>query len=132
MAKERKKRVILANPDEPRAGDFAFQFYDKAHPTHGDRETVNRLRRELRGLAGEHVTMTFNGKRTDPDTGDRHRFRIRRTFKLENYRSVFGPGSAFASAIHYIRDEHSDEELVIDTFSIEEADDFDEDEEFDE
>ncbi len=132
MAKERRKRVVLANPDEPRAGDYAYGLYDKSHPVHGDPATIKRLRDSLKGLRGEEVTMTFRGKRLDPDTGAAKRFRIKRTFTLNSYRDVFGPGSAYASAVHFIRDAHSGDELVVDDFVIEESEYGDEDSEYDE
>lgn len=120
MAREEhgKRRVLLANPDEPAAGDFAYMLYDKAHPIHGDPETINRFRRELRGLRGQEVTLKMRGSRLD-DEGNERRFVARRTFTLNRYSDVFGAGSAFASALHDVRERHSDEELTIYEVSIE-------------
>lgn len=116
MARERKeRRFIVANPDEPKTGDFEYSLYDKAHPTHGDPETIAYMKKGLRGLRGERLKMTFNGSHIDED-GTPHRFRIQRTFNYRNYTDVFGPGSAYASAIHAVRDKYSNETLV--TYSI--------------
>lgn len=131
MARERKKRVVLMNPDEPRAGDYAYQLYDHTHPLNGEPETVSRMRKALKGLRGEEVTLTFNGQHISED-GEKRRFSIKRTFTLNRYADVFGPGSAFASAIHYVRDKHSGDELLVHNFTIEESDFGDEDSEYDE
>ncbi len=129
MAKERGKRVVIANPDEPRAGDYAFSLYDNTHPDRGDPATVARMKAALRGLRGEEVTMVFKGKHTSADTGEAKRFTVKRKFTLTSYRDVFGPGSAFASAVHWVRDKYSDDELTIDSFEIEESSYGDEDSE---
>lgn len=128
LAKERhpKRRVILANPDEPRAGDYSYGIYDKAHPVFGDKATVDYFRGQLRGLRGERVTMKVNGVRVDED-GESHRFVIRRTFTLNRYSDVFGPGSAYGSAIHAQREAHSDDTLVTHSLTIEPATDEDDD-----
>lgn len=126
-----KKRVILANPEEPRAGDYSYGLYDKAHPIYGDPETVKRIRGELRGLRGETVTMTFTGAHID-DSGKARKFRVQRTFQLNSYSDVMGPGSAYASAVKYIRDKHSEETLVTYGITVETADASDEDSESDE
>jgi hypothetical protein len=116
------KRVVLTNPDEPRAGDYAFQLYDNAHPINGDPETIARMKAALRGLRGEEVTMVFKGHRVDSDTGETKRFRVTRNFTLNSYSDVFGPGSAYASAAHYVRDKYSSDELLMDSIEIEEYD----------
>lgn len=129
MATERPaRRVIPTNPDEPKAGDYSYGLYDKAHPVFGDPDTVAYFKRELRGLRGEHVTVTFKGVRIDDD-GETRRFNVRRTIKYNQYSDMFGPGSAFASATHAIRERHSDETLVTQQIIIEHAsdeDDYDE------
>lgn len=109
------KRLILVNPDEPRAGDYAYSLYDKAHPYTGDPETIAHFKKELAGLRGERVRLVFNGMRKDAD-GNEHRFRLTRTFNFRNYKDVFGPGSAYARALHAQRDKHSDDQFV--TFSV--------------
>lgn len=128
MAIERKRRVVLANPEEPKAGDFAYGFYDRTHPVDGDPEEIARMKRAIRGLLGETVTMRFGGEHIDDD-GMSKKFTITRRFKLTNYDSVFGPGSAYASAIHTIRDKYSSDELVITKFTIDVASGDDEDSE---
>lgn len=120
MAKERKARVILVNPDEPRAGDYSYGLYDKAHPIFGEAETIAYMKQQLRGLRGEEVTMTFKGIRID-DEGTSRRFTVARTFKLRQYSDVFGPGSAYASAIHAVRERHSAETLVTHSITVEAA-----------
>lgn len=126
MPKEREpnRRIILANPDEPRAGDYSYGLYDKAHPVFGERETIDYLRKQLRGLRGERVTARFNGARIDEE-GNTRRFVVKRTFKLNRYSDLFGPGSAYASAVHAVRDRHSDETLVTHSITIEPAGDDD-------
>lgn len=124
MAQERKnRRFILANPDEPQAGDYAYGLYEKAHPIRGDAETVSHFKKELAGLRGERVTLFFNGKRIDAETDKEHTFRLQRTFVFRKYADVFGAGSAYASAIHFMRDAHSDDELLIMSIALEIADD---------
>jgi hypothetical protein len=131
MAEERKKRVVIVNEDEPKAGNYAYKFYDNTHPIRGDAEEIARMRKSLRGLRGEEVTMVFKGQHID-SKNNKKRFTVRRTFTLNSYSDAFGPGSAYASAIHYIRDKHSDDQLNVMNFSIEEADSGDEDSEYDE
>ena len=114
------KRIILANPTEPRAGDYAYGLYDKAHPVTGDPETIQRLRSSLRGLRGQDVTVTFNGAHIDSG-GKIHRFRIKRSLTLNAYSDIFGPGSAYASAVKTVRDKHSDELLVTYGITVEPA-----------
>lgn len=122
------RRFALVNPDEPRSGDFAYGLYEKAHPIRGDAETIAYYKKALKGLRGRRVKLTFNGKRVDPESGKERNFRVQRTFQFRKYSDVFGSGSAYASAIHVIRDAHSDEELAVLSISIEEADDSDDDE----
>lgn len=128
MKERHAKRRVLANPDEPRAGDFQYSLYDKAHPVHGDPDTIARLKKELRGLRGEKVTVVFKGAHVDEE-GTAHRFRLQRTFNYRQYGDMFGPGSAYADAVHFIRDKYSNEELVTYSFDVEVADDDDENEE---
>jgi hypothetical protein len=118
MTEERhgRRRILIANPDEPRAGDYAYQLYDKAHPVFGDPEVIASMRRQLRGLRGETVVMRVKGAHIDED-GTVHRFTARRTFVMNRYSDVFGPGSAYASMVHAVREKHSDEVLV--TYAIE-------------
>lgn len=118
MAKERKARVIVVNPDEPRAGDYSYGLYDKAHPVFGEPDTIDYMKKQLRGLRGEDVVMTFKGIRID-DEGNEKRFTVRRAFTMRQYSDVFGPGSAYASAIHAVRERHSDETLVTHTLTVE-------------
>jgi hypothetical protein len=118
--KPTEKRQILANPDEPRAGDYSYGLYDKAHPVYGDPSTINHLKGQLRGLRGKTVTATFSGARIDDD-GTKRRFTAKRTFVLNRYTDMFGPGSAYSSAIHDVRDRHSDETLVTYSITIEVA-----------
>lgn len=128
MAREKlpQRRIIIANPDEPRAGDYTYGIYEKAHPVHGDPKTQNYFRSQLRGLRGDRVSMHVKGIRIDED-GNEKRFSVKRTFTLNRYSDVFGPGSAYASAVHAIRDKHSDDTLVTTSLVIEPADDDDED-----
>jgi hypothetical protein len=116
------KRHIVVNPDEPRAGDFAFTLYDASHPIHGRPDVVSRLKSELRGLRGEEVTVRIRGARIDPDTQEERRFTVRRSFTMNRYSDVFGPGSAYHDAIRAIRDRHSNDELVVYSFDIETED----------
>jgi hypothetical protein len=125
------KRVILANDNEPRAGDFAFDFYRKAHPVTGDSETVGRLKSELKGLRGQEITVKFNGKHIDSDSGDVKKFVVTRRLTYRQYADLFGPGSAYASAASYIRDKYSNDTLVIGTITIDDESDED-DNEYDE
>ncbi len=112
LAKEREaKRIILANPDEPRAGDYSYGLYDKAHPVFGEAETIAYMKKQLRGLKGERITVEFKGVRIDDD-GESKRFTVKRTGTYRQYSSMFGPGSLYASAMHAVRERHSDETLV--------------------
>lgn len=126
MPIERKKRVIIANPDEPRAGDYAYSFYDKTHPVFGQAEDIARMKKEIRGLRGETVTMRFSGRHKAQGEPEK-KFTITRVFKLTGYDSVFGPGSAYGSAIHTIRDKYSNDKLVIDKITIDATSGGDED-----
>jgi len=126
---EEKKRVVIANEDEPKTGDYAYNFYDNTHPLNGQPEEIARMRRALRGLKGEEVTLTFKGLWKDAETGREHAFKVRRTFQLNTYRDAFGPVSAYASAIRYVRDKHSDDVIAIQSIVIEEAEPGDEDSE---
>jgi hypothetical protein len=122
------KRVVIVNEDEPRTGDYAYNFYDNTHPVNGDAAEIARMRRALRGLRDKDVTLTFRGNWQD-DNGVEHNFRVRRTFQLHTYRDAFGPGSAYASAIRYVRDKHSDNVINIVSFVIEESEPGDQDSE---
>jgi hypothetical protein len=116
VARERHpRRLVLANPDEPKTGDYEFGLYEKAHPHFGDKETVARIKKGLRGLRGEKVRMFLKGSHGDGE--EVQRFRIQRTFNYRRYSDVFGPGSAYASAIHAVKDKYSDQQLV--TYSLE-------------
>lgn len=101
------RRRIVVNPDEPRTGDFAYQFYDKAHPHFGDQSTINRVRRELRGLRGKRVTVVVHagyGEEGEPEK----RRTFRRTITLKKYGDIFGPGGAYGEMMHELRNEHSE------------------------
>lgn len=115
-----RKRTIIANPDEPNTGDFAYGLYDKAHPVFGDQQTIDYFRGQLKGLRGKEIKTTFRGMRRDED-GTERRFNVTRTFKAKSYNDFFGPGSAYASAMHQVREKYSDEELIILSFEIEEV-----------
>lgn len=117
-----KKRVILANEDEPKTGDYMYGLYDRTHPVFGQKDEIARMRRELRGLGGSRVTLTLNGSRIDEETGEEKRIRIRRTFTMNTYRDIFGPGSAYASAIHSVREKHSGDVIITHSLTIEETD----------
>lgn len=106
------ERKILANTDEPTTGDYAYQFYNHTHPINGNEATIAYARGQLRGLGGKDVTLKIRGMRIDDD-GTERRFTATRTFQLKSYSDVFGPGSAFGSVLHAVRERHSDEELVI-------------------
>ena len=122
MASERQgKRELIVNPDEPRTGDFAFDFYDASHPVFGRPGVVSRLKGELRGLRGEDLKVTVRGRRVDADTGQERRFQVIRTVHYRNYNDLFGPGSVYGSAIKAVRDRHSDEQLITDSITIEAA-----------
>lgn len=115
-----RKRRILANPDEPNAGDFAFGLYDKAHPVFGDPWTIGYMRGQLQGLGGKHVKVVLRGRRKSED-GEYHRWTVTRSLTLRNYNDVFGPGSVMASGLHQIRDKYSEDILILDSFDIEEV-----------
>lgn len=127
--KAASKRRIVANPDEPRTGDHQYQMYDKLHPMHGDPQEIARVKRQLAGLRGEWVKLTFKGARiVDGDEGtEEKRFKLVRTFAYRSYRDVFGPGSAYASIIHFIRNKYSRDTLVTYELDIEIAEDEDSD-----
>lgn len=127
MAGKRRhqKRIIKTNPDEPRAGEFAYSFYDAAHPLYGDEAEIKRIKKALAGLRGERVTVRIQGKRVDAD-GETHYFTRQRTVNYRNYRDIFGPGSAFASGMHAEREAHSGDELSV--TSIEFDTDYEDDE----
>jgi len=112
------KRVVLANPDEPNAGEFAYTLYDRAHPLYGERDEIARIKKQLSGLRGEYVTVHLKGKRIDED-GETHYFDLQRSFTYANYRSLFGPGSAYSDIIHFVRDNHSSDEISIKSLTVE-------------
>ena len=123
MARERhERRRILANPDEPKTGDYAFGLYDKAHPIKGKPETIKAIKRELRGYRGEWVTMYAYGMREDAETGDEKRFKFKHTFLYRKYSDVFGPGSAYGAIVHAVRDKYSEDALTTFHLDIEFAD----------
>lgn len=72
---------------------------------------MSRLKKSLSGLRGERVRLVFNGFRQDEE-GNKTRFRATRTFNYRKYGDVFGPGSAYASALHWQRDKHSSDQFV--------------------
>lgn len=122
MAIERfSKRNILANPDEPATGDYSYGLYDKTHPSFGDVDMIAYMKRQLRGLRGQRVTMVFQGAHIDEFNKIR-KFNVKRTFTINRYSDVFGPGSAYASAIHAVRELHSHETLVTYSLTVEPAD----------
>lgn len=128
MPKDKDHRFILANPDEPSTGQYAFTLYEQAHPIRGDKNTIAHFKKLLAGLRGERVTLHFNGVVNDPETGEREtRFRIQRTFNYRRYSDLFGAGSAYASAVHFVRDKYSDYQLVAMSMSLDIADEADED-----
>lgn len=106
-----ERRRILANADEPSTGDYDFGFYNKAHPVFGDPDTIKRIKRELRGLRGEWVTVIASGLRED-ENGDEHRYRFKRTVLYSHYEALFGPGSAYADIVHSIVEKYSDDALT--------------------
>lgn len=58
------KRIILANPDEPRTGQNGFDLYDQIRPGFTrDAETMRYFQKQLRGLRGHTVTMNVDGER---------------------------------------------------------------------
>lgn len=122
MAKERNKRRLIVNPNEKKAGDFAYGLYNKVHPFHGDQDLVKQLKRQLKGLRGHRVKITIRGQREDDETGDAHRFSISRHVNYRKFWDVFGPGSAYASALHAYRDKHSEDALSVTHIDIEEVD----------
>lgn len=131
MAKERKaRRHVIANPDEPRAGQYDFSYYKSTHPVTGNRETIKNVKKELRGLRGHRVTMWVNGWHTSTDDPENPvHFRLKRVFNFRKYDDAFGPGSAYHSAIKYIRDQYSDDQLGTTSITFEVADDDEEDSE---
>ncbi len=106
-----ERRRILANVDEPGTGDYDFGFYNKAHPIFGEPETIARIKKELRGLRGEFVTVIASGLRED-DNGDEHRYKFKRTILYSRYDDLFGPGSAYADIVHSIVEKYSDNALT--------------------
>lgn len=121
MAKERKPigRRILANPDEPRAGDNVFDFYNKAHPVFGEPETISYLRGQLRGLRGKTITLKISGIRQNED-GDERRFVSTKKLTVNNYSDIFGTGGAFIESARGAVERDSEDKLVVQTFTIEE------------
>jgi hypothetical protein len=118
MPRERKERVFInPNPDEDSgAGDYQYGFYDKAHPVFGLSEIVKEIKSSLRGLRGEWIRMYVHASAKPADATDEEearQFRLQRTFLYRNYTDVFGPGSAFASVVHWFRENHSDEVLAV-------------------
>lgn len=114
------KRHILANMDEPKAGDYSYGLYDKAHPVHGDPDTIARIKKELRGLRGRDVRVIIRGARIDED-GKARRFTASREITLNRYSDLFGPGSAYGSVMHAVRERHSGDTLVTYEITLEEA-----------
>lgn len=114
------KKRILANPDEPRAGQFAYELYNQAHPVHGSAGEINYWRQQLRGMTGRTVEVTVRGAIIDPDSGEKRRFTASHTIELNSYSDLFGAGGAYGEILHPIRDENSDDELVV--FSVEVSD----------
>lgn len=121
MAQPTNRRRIVVNPDEPKAGDFAYTLYNKVHPHHGDKEIVAGLKKQLKGLRGERVKVTIRGVREDDD-GDEHTFRLQRHVNYRKFWDVFRPGSAYAEAMHAYRDRHSEDMLAVTSVDIEVVD----------
>lgn len=105
-----ERRRIIANIDEPETGDFDFGVYDKAHPIFGERETIARIKKEIRGLRGEWVRMTARGIRVD-ENGDEHRYKFTAVTLYRRYDDLFGPGSAYADIIHSVVSRYSEDEI---------------------
>lgn len=114
-------RRIILNPDEPNAGDHAFSLYNKAHPITGQDDVKEYLRGQLRGLRGKTVAVTVTGERQDEDGNVVGRFRARRVLTVHNYNDIFGPGSAFHSAIKAQRNAHSNDALIVKSLDIQAA-----------
>lgn len=118
MAKEREpfRRILIANPREPRAGEDSYTLYDQTHPKNGtDARKIQEFRSELRGLRGQNVTVIVNGSRQTED-GEHHRFRSQRTVRYNEYSDIFGPASAYYSAMKAVRNRHSPDKFL--TYSI--------------
>jgi hypothetical protein len=117
MPKERhspSKRIVLANEEEPLAGDFSFVFYDKANPNNfeeGDDEVQDRFRKALRGLRGHEVRMIVRGERRNTE-GSLHRFRGKATFTYNTLEDVFSAQGAYLRAMHNVVEVASDEEMI--------------------
>ncbi len=101
------RRRIVVNPDEPRTGDFAYQFYDKAHPHFGDKSTINRIRSQLRGLRGRRVKVVVHAGFAEEEGTETPRV-FQRTITLNRYGDIFGPGGAYSEMMHELRNEHSE------------------------
>lgn len=114
------RRRIIANPDEPRAGDHGYQLYNKAHPISGNQDTISDMKKQLRGLRGKTVRVTINGAHIDPDTLQPRRFTASRVIDYNMYSDMFGPGSAYASALHDVKERYSNDVLVTYSIDIEE------------
>lgn len=116
------KRRITANPDEPSTGDFAYGISNAAHPVTGRSSTLNYLDKQLDPFYGREVRVRIAFGRIDPDSGDvLGRVNATRTFELNEYSDMFGPGSAYADALHAVKSRHSPDELVVYSFTIEDV-----------
>ena len=61
--------------------------------------------------------------RINPETGENvgRRLYATRTFDLNEYSDMFGPGSAYANATHAVKEAYSPDELIAYSFEIEEV-----------
>jgi len=112
------KRVIIANPDEPKTGDFGFQFYHDARPIDGDDDTKRRAAKALRGLRGKEITVTVRGQRIS-ESGKKREWVSRRTVEFNTYSDVFGSGGAYHSALKGQMKKNSSWSLVTMSITVE-------------
>lgn len=57
--------------------------------------------------------MTVKGWHKEKAGSPKKAFTVRRRFVMRHYEDAFGPGSAYASAIHSIRERYSDHKIVV-------------------
>jgi hypothetical protein len=115
----RQRVNVLANNDEPGAGNYAYKLYDDSHPLHGDPSEIAKWDEILRPYYGKRLRITVNGMTLDPDGERGTRTYIRRVGQVNGYTDVFGPGSLYYDAIKAVRNRHSTEEMDVLSLSVE-------------
>lgn len=122
MPKEREPvRKIILNPAEPRTGDHAFQLARKADPQFGERDTVNNLRSQFKGLRGETIRVRLHGFSVRAN-GTRKAFSgLEREITLNKYSDIFGPSGVYDSMLYegFRAQESSDDTTVATNITVE-------------